>query len=257
MSPVIAALVGAGLIGAGADLAWSTAAGLAAAVLELLRGRLLPRARVHTGLLAYAAVLLASQGAPAAYLHPLSTRPEMEPIRLWLNFFEPSSAPVNAVMLYVGNVPGPIIATSLLAVAISVAWLWYADRLAIGVLLGFGVGALVPISVMHWNPVFQLASGPLWFVAGLILAEKRFLPAARHLAPLLGFAAAVAAVAPRARGYSIEAALVAGAGVQLAIAATEGGVWLLIERQKVAETFRRIWGKSAALRFNRSKASGA
>src|SRR5205814_10234890 len=115
----------------------------------------------------------------------------------WYQFFSPASAPIDPVRLYVGNIPGPVFATSLLAIAIGVAWLAYARRVSLVVLIGFMVGSLVAIYSLHWDPLFQLDSGPTWFVAALILADRRLLPDAWALRPALGFAAGLFAVGLR------------------------------------------------------------
>src|SRR5207245_7810577 len=109
--------------------------------------------------------------APAVPGFPLA-----DPIGIWYDYFGPPAGPIDAVRLYVGNVPGPVFATSFLAIAIAIAWLAYARRLSLVVLAAFLFGALVPIYLFHWDPVFQLDSGPTWFVAGLLLADRRLLP---------------------------------------------------------------------------------
>src|SRR6266581_4117975 len=106
--------------------------------------------------------------------------------------------------LYVGNVPGPVFATSLLAVAIGVAWLAYARRVSLVVLVAFLAGAALAIYSFHWDPLFQLDSGPTWFVAGLLLADRRLLPGAWSPRPLLGLAGGLFAVGLRRNGYGIE-----------------------------------------------------
>jgi len=86
------------------------------AVTRTARGRYTPAIRAQTGLFAFAFVALITQ----ARLTPTSTitgRTFADPISVWYHFFSPSSAPIDPVRLYVGNVPGPVFATSLLAVA--------------------------------------------------------------------------------------------------------------------------------------------
>src|SRR5437588_562933 len=124
---------------------------------------------------AVAAVLLASRGATAAYVSPGGAGPTAEPVRLWLQYFGPGQSPIDPVRLYVGNVAGPVFATSMLAVAVGAAWLWYSRRLSLLVVLTFLLGALLPIRLMGWAPGYQLDSGPLWFAAALVLADRRTL----------------------------------------------------------------------------------
>ena len=50
------------------------------------------------------------------------------------------------------------------------------------------------IYTFHWDPLFQLDSGPTWFVAGLVLADRRLLPDSWAVRPTLGFAGGLFAV---------------------------------------------------------------
>ena len=145
-SPLIAAVIGVALVGAGANLTVSVEIAAVAAVLDVLRARFAPAIRAQAGLLAYAAVALATRGAPSAYVNPVKGAPFTDPIATWYQFFSPASAPIDAVRLYVGNVPGPVFATSMLAVAVGIAWLAYARRVSLFVLFGFLAGALLAIS---------------------------------------------------------------------------------------------------------------
>src|SRR5437660_1403940 len=86
----------------------------------------------------------------------------------------------------------------LLAVVISIAWLWYARRVSLAALIGFLLGGLLISVMLRWDPVFQLDSGPTWFVAALALADRRLLPEEPVLRPTLAFAAGVFAVGVRA-----------------------------------------------------------
>src|SRR5207302_4187364 len=125
------------------------------------RARYVAGARLRAGLIAYAVVLLASRGGPAAYLAPDGMGPAAEPIRYWLQVG--GQWPVEPVRLYVGNVPGPVFATSLLAVAVGVDWLWYARRLSLLVVLTFLAGAAAAVELAHLPGGINLLSGPLWF----------------------------------------------------------------------------------------------
>jgi hypothetical protein len=232
-SPLIAAIVGVALVGAGAPLGVTIAIAALAVMLELVRARYIPAIRAQSGLLAYAAVALITRGAPFAYLNPVTGKSFADPIWLWYHYFGPQAAPIDPIRLYVGNVAGPVFATSLLAVAISIAWLAYARRLSLVVLIAFLLGALVPIYLYHWDFSFQLDSGPTWFVAGLVLADRRMLPDSWAVRPLIGFAAGILALGLRTRGLGIEAAFYAVAGIQAATAAIAVAVWgmsLLRER---------------------------
>jgi hypothetical protein len=215
-SPLIAGVVGVALIGAGASLVIAIEIALLAVVAEL---------RVQTGLFAYAAVALVTRGAAYAYTNPANGRPFGDPISTWYHFFSAASAPIDSIRLYVGNVPGPVFATSLLAVAIGAAWLAYARRLSLVVLITFLAGALLSIYSFHWDYVFQLDSGPTWFVAALLLSDRRLLPGSWAIRPVLGFAAGLLAFGLRRNGYGIEASFFTVAGVQAVIAVLVAITW--------------------------------
>ena len=204
--PLIAALFGVALVGAGAGLIVSAEVAVLAVVLEVLRARYMPAIRAQAGLLAYAAIAIATRGAPLTYFDPNGTANPRDPIDTWYQLFHQSAWTLDPIRLYVGNVAGPAFATSLVAVVIGVAWLAYSRRLSLVVLLGFLAGSLVAIYTFHWDPVFQLDSGPTWFVAGLLLADRRLLPDSWALRPMLGFAAGLFAIGLRRNGYGIEAA---------------------------------------------------
>jgi Na+-transporting NADH:ubiquinone oxidoreductase subunit NqrB len=216
-SPIIAGVVGVALIGAGAGLAIAAEVVVLAVILEVLRARYIPAIRAQAGLLAYAATALITRGAPFAYITPASGRAFTEPITTWYRFFSPESTPIDPIRLYVGNVPGPVFATSLLAVAIGVAWLAYARRVSLVVLLSFLVGAMLVIYTFHWDFLFQLDSGPAWFVAGLLLADRRLLPGSWAVRPIIGLVAGGLAIGLRRNGYGIEAAFLVVAAVQAAL----------------------------------------
>ena len=213
-SPLLAAVFGVALIGAGAGLVVAAEVAALAVVLEVLRVRYMPAIRAQSGLLAYAVVALLTRGLPFAYVNPLNGARFSEPIATWYRFFSPASAPIDPIRLYVGNVPGPVFATSLLAVAVGVAWLAYSRRESLVVLLAFLAGAGLAIYTFRWDPLFQLDSGPTWFVAGLLLADRRLLPDSWSIRPVLGFAAGLFALGLRHNGYGIEAAFFTVAAVQ-------------------------------------------
>jgi Na+-transporting NADH:ubiquinone oxidoreductase subunit NqrB len=217
-SPLIAAVFGIALVGAGAPLASSVEIAVIAVVLELLRARYVPAIRAQTGLLALAAVALITRGVPFSYFNPANGRAFGDPINVWYHFFSPASAPIDPIRLYVGNVPGPVFATSLLAVAVGAAWFAYARRVSLVVLVAFLLGALVPIYAFHWDYLFQLDSGPTWFVAVFLLADRRLLPGSWAIRPVLGLGAGLLAIGLRRSGYGIEAAFFAVAGVQTIMA---------------------------------------
>jgi hypothetical protein len=120
--------------------------------------------------------------------------------------------------------------------------------LSLVVLAAFFVGALVPIYLFHWDLVFQLDSGPTWFVAGLLLADRRLLPDSWAVRPVLGFAGGLVALGLRGRGYGIEATFFTVAGIQALIAVSAVINWggaLMRERWR---RNRRLRQREAHLR---------
>ena len=253
-SPILPAVVGVALVGPATPLQWVLLVALGAAVLELARARWLPRARVQTGLVVFAAIFLATGGATAAYLNPNGLKPLLEPIRFWQQYG--GSSAFDPIRLYVGNVPGPVFTTSLMAVVVGAAWLWYAGRLSPGVAVTFAIGALVPVALLRWNLAFQLESGPAWFAVLLILADRRYLPPSGASRPLLGLAAGVAGVALRSKGLGVEAVFLVVAALQVAVAGLEGAEWLVVHRSRLAEGARGL-GHGASLRLPRRKTAKA
>ncbi len=124
----------------------------------------------------------------------------------------------------------------MLAVAIGVAWFWYARRLSLLIVLTFLAGASVVILRQRW-PAGYLDSGPLWFAAALVLADRRTLPASTIGRPLVGFLTGIAALGVRTRGFGVEASLVAVAGMQVLTVALQGLDWV---RRHRAETWARL-----------------
>lgn len=206
-SPLLPALVGVAFVGSGAPPVWAAAVAVAAAAFELGRARFLPAARLQVGLVACALVLLASRGALAVPAAPAG--PSTDPVRL-----------------YVGNVAGPVFATSVLAVAIGAAWLWYARRLSLLVVLTFLAGALAAVAARRWSPAYRLDSGPLWFAVALVLADRRTLPASALGRPLVGLVAGAAALEARAHGVAVEPAPVVVAAMQVLTVAAQGLLWV-------------------------------
>jgi hypothetical protein len=149
----------------------------------------------------------------------------------------------------VGNVAGPVFATSLLAVVIGAAWLWYARRLSLGTIVTVLLGACIPVVLMGWNYGYHVDSGPLWFVVVFAFADKRLLPRGAAPRTLLGFVAGLVVVAVRSLGYGIESAPIAIAGLQLVVGVVEGAGWLLTERELVRRRSRLIRDRATQIRF--------
>jgi hypothetical protein len=239
-SPVLPALIGVALVGPGAASLWTVGVAVLASGLDLARTHYLPRLRFEAGILAYCFFFLAARGQLGSYLNPSNQRELAEPIAYWLNFFRTSDAPIDAVRLYVGNVAGPVFATSLLAVGLSLAWLWYARRLSLTVVVGFLIGAMLPVLVMRWNAVYQLDSGPTWFGVGLALADVRNLPQSRKVRFLIGLAAGVIALSLRTRQIGVEGVFLAVALIQVSVALVEGLAAVIAARARIAHQVGRF-----------------
>jgi Na+-transporting NADH:ubiquinone oxidoreductase subunit NqrB len=247
-SPLIAAIFSVALIGAGAGLTLVAEIAALAVVLELLRARYMPAIRAQAGLIAYVAIALVTRGLPFAYINPASGAAFGDPIATWFRFFSPASAPIDPIRLYVGNVPGPVFATSLLAVGIGIAWLAYARRVSLVVLVAFLAGAGLAIYTFHWDPLFQLDSGPTWFVAGLLLADRRLLPESWTIRPVLGFAGGLLAIGLRRNGYGIEGAFYTVAAIQAAMAVVVIMFWSGSVAMERLRRTRRLRQREANLR---------
>lgn len=246
-SAVIAAVVGVALVGPGSPLATSIEIAALAVILELIRARYIPAIRAQAGLLAFAATAVITKGAPLAYINPASGRPFPDPIAIW--YAQPTlPASYDSITLYVGNVAGPVFATSLLAVAIGIAWLAYARRLSLVVVVGFLAGAAVSIAAFHWEYLIHLDSGPTWFVAGILLADRRSLPSSWAIRPVLGFGAGLLAIGLRVRGYGIEAAFLTVAGVQAVMAVVVLVLWAASSGKGRWQRSRRLRQREAQLR---------
>jgi NQR2, RnfD, RnfE family len=253
-SPLIAAVFGIALAGAGASFFTSIVIAALAVTLELLRARFMPAIRAQCGLLAFAVLAIVTRGAPLgplAYINPASGKTFPDPIAIW--YLQPAlPAPYDPITLWVGNVAGPVFATSLMAVVVGIAWLAYARRLSFVVAVGFLAGAVLTITLFHWDSMTQLDSGPTWFAAGLLLSDRRLLPGSWAIRPVLGFGAGLLAVGLRTRGFGIEAAFLTVAGVQAVMAVV---VVVLLATSVGAERWRtalRLRRRQAQLRVVKS-----
>ena len=240
--PLLPALTAVALVGPGAiPLFWAVVVAVVAVSLELAREHYTPSARLQAGLVAYALVWLLSRGGPASYVSPGSSTLTAEPIQFWLRYVASGQAPIDPVRLYVGNVAGPVFATSMLAVAVGAAWFWYARRLSLLVVLTFLIGVTVPTVMNGWPAGYQLLSGPIWFAAALVLADRHQLPRSPIGRPLVGLASGGAAMWLRARGYAIESSLAVIAATQVTVVAVQGTGWLARNR-------RQAWARVQELR---------
>src|SRR5712692_1891132 len=90
-SPLLAAVIGVALVGAGARLAASIAIAALAVTLELVRARYVPAIRAQTGLFAYAIVAMVTRGAPFMYANTVTGKAAFDPIWIWHQYFGPQA----------------------------------------------------------------------------------------------------------------------------------------------------------------------
>jgi hypothetical protein len=225
-SPIILSVVGVALCGPLASPALPALVALLASILEVLRSRFWPQARIHTGVLAYTLVYFGTGGAVAAYTRPDTDQLFPEPIAQWSQFYGGATHFLEPVTLYVGNVAGPVFATSLLAVVVGLAWLWYARRLSLLAVVSFLLAGALMAAALRYDPIFQLDSGPTWFVVGYALCDRRMLPGHPLARPVLAMTVGVVGVGLRAAHLYIEALFVTVAVVEV----TYSVLVLLVER---------------------------
>lgn len=246
--PLIAAVFGVALVGPGSSLAVSAEIVVLAVVLELLRARYISAIRAQVGLIAFAAVTLITRNATLVGFDPHG-QDFRDPIAAWDQLFHQSAwVPPDPIKIYVGDIPGPVFATSLLAVAIGVAWLAYARRVSLAALVAFLAGALVAIFYYKWDVLLHLDSGPTWFVAGLLLANRRYLPESWALRPLIGFAVGLLGVGLRRYGYGLEAMYLSVAAVQALMALFVLVYWAATVGMDRWKRARRLRQREANLR---------
>jgi hypothetical protein len=116
------------------------------------------------------------------------------------------------------------------------------------VLVTFLAGAVAAIYTFHWDYLFQLDSGPTWFVAGLLLADRRLLPDSWVIRPVLGLAGGLFAIGLRRNGYGIEAAFFTVAGVQAAMTLAVVILWGAAAWMDRWKRTRRLRQREANLR---------
>jgi len=96
--------------------------------------------------------------------------------------------------------------------------------------------------MLRWDYMFQLDSGPMWFVAALALADRRLLPGSWAIRPVIGFVAGFLAVGLRRSGYGIEATFLTVAAIQAVTALLVVAYWgfsVSVERLKRARRVRK------------------
>jgi len=161
----------------------------------------LGRTMVHPALVVFGILFVVQKQLPVGFVNPFDGRRLDDPLSLWHRL----GLPIDPVKLYVGNVPGPIAATSAAAVLLGIAYLWYGRKISAAVLGGFLVGVAATAAAYGFDLAFQLASGPALFLTGYLAADRRRVIVPDQLAVVVGAGAGIATVVLRNFGQGQEA----------------------------------------------------
>ena len=162
----------------------------------------LRRVMLHPALILFGLLFIVQRQLGVVFLNPFDGRRLGDPLTLWYHL----RVIVDPVKLYVGNVPGPIGATSTGAVLLGLTYLWYTRKVSLGIVLGFLIGIAVPALVIGTDLAFQLSSGPALFIAGYIAADRRRVLLSERLTFVFGVAAGAVTMVLRGYGQGQEAA---------------------------------------------------
>jgi len=188
--------------------------------IERVLAPLLPRSFLSAPLLGAAALALIQHRLDVPFTNPFDLRPLAEPFTLAAE----THRAIDPIKLYVGNVPGPLAATSVAAILVGWSYLWYARRVAVGLPAWFAVATVAAAVALRQDPILVLVSGPVVFVTALLAADCRHLPASRAFGIGLGVLAGLLTVGLRSRGQRLDA--IWEAWLAVGIAATAGTlVW--------------------------------
>ena len=195
-------------------LTW-VAAGLVVVlvILDTLVWPPLKRIMVHPALVVFALLLVARDHLGGGFLNPFDGRHLDDPLTLWFKL----GLVIDPIKLYVGNVPGPIAATSAGALLLGVAYLWYGRKVSLTLLAGFLAGVGLAAAALREDVAFQVASGPALFLVGFLAADRRRLVTGDRIAAVAGIAAGALAVPLRAHGQADAATWEALLAVGLAL----------------------------------------
>jgi electron transport complex protein RnfD len=162
----------------------------------------LQRVMLHPALIVFGILFLIQRQMGFGYVNPFDGRHLDDPLMLWYKL----QLVIDPVKLYVGNVPGPIGATSAGAVLIGVTYLWYTRKISLGIVTGFLCGVAALALVIRSDLGFQLASGPSLFLAGYIAADRRRVLIPERFTFAFGLAAGMATMILRWYGEGQQAA---------------------------------------------------
>jgi electron transport complex protein RnfD len=162
----------------------------------------LMRMLVQPALLVFAFLFLVEGQLRIPYVNAFDLRPLDDPLTLWYRFH----AMVDPIKMYVGNVPGPMGATSMGAVLLGVVYLWYCRKISLSLLLGFYAGLAAGALAYSSDVAFQLSSGPTLYIAGFLAADRRRMVLSDRLCAAIGVFAGGLTMVLRAFGQGPNAA---------------------------------------------------
>jgi len=161
----------------------------------------LQRVMLHPALIVFGILFLIQRQLGFGYVNPFDGRHLDDPLTLWYKL----QLVIDPVKLYVGNVPGPIGATSAGVVLVGVIYLWYTRKISLGIVTGFLCGIAAVALVIRSDVGFQLASGPSLFLAGYVAADRRRILIPERLTFAFGLAAGMATMILRWYGEGQQA----------------------------------------------------
>ncbi len=162
----------------------------------------LMRMLVQPALLVFAFLFLVEGQLRIPFVNAFDLRPLDDPLTLWYRFH----AMVDPIKMYVGNVPGPMGATSMGAVLLGVVYLWYARKISLSLLLGYYAGLAAGALAYGSDVAFQLSSGPTLYIAGFLAADRRRMVLSDRLSGAIGVFAGGLTMVLRAFGQGPNAA---------------------------------------------------
>jgi electron transport complex protein RnfD len=162
----------------------------------------LRRMMVHPALVVFGFLFLVEGQLRIPFVNAFDLRPLDDPLTLWYRFH----AIVDPIKMYVGNVPGPMGATSTGAVLLGIVYLWYARKISLSLLLGYYAGLVAGALAYNSDVAFQLSSGPTLYVAGFLAADRRRMILSERLTAAMGVGAGGLTMVLRAFGQGPNAA---------------------------------------------------
>lgn len=172
------------------------------AILDQLVWPQLRKAMIHPALVVLGVSFLIQRQIGVPFRNPFDARQLDDPITLWYRL----QLLIDPVKLYIGNVPGPIGATSAGALLLGIAYLWYTGKISPGIFTGFCLGVAGAAIAFRYDLAFQLTSGPALFIAGYLAADRRRVYLPEQFALIAGVAAGAITVVLRTRNQGIAAA---------------------------------------------------